>query len=390
MRPEIAVARCSAKARPPQYAQALRWCYFTMRRLWLPGEIVDSGRSTVVGGTGSVADVDMSESGGSGGTMATEDLAHGLCGLPHDSQRQSVVGRQYPSSPVRLIVGFPRGGPLDIVARTVAPVLSNRLGEEVVVHNRPGASGNNATAEVVSAAPDGHTLLLCGPVNTINSTLFEHLDFDFSCDIAPVGSIARVPLLVEVHRRFPARSLSEFLAFTREHPGRVKVAFAGVGTPQHVAIKRFEKMAGVMFRPVAYSGSEAALSDLLGGDADVMFDPAPSSMPHIMGARLRALATTGPTRSSALPDVPAVAELVPHYEAGSWFGIGAPALTPGRIVERLNTALNGCLEELALIEQFRQIGATVMTGTPSAFGRFIASETDSFRRLIRYAGITPT
>ena len=220
-----------------------------------------------------------------------------------------------PSSPrpIRILVGFPPGGPLDIIARTVAPTLSSRLGANVIVENHPGASGNIATAEVVRSPADGTTLLLCGPVNVINATLFERLDFDFARDILPVALIASVPLVVEVNPSLPVRSIAELLAFTRENPGRLKVAFAGVGTPQHVAIKLFQLMTGADVTLVPYAGSAAALSALLDGKADAMFDPAPSSMTHIEAGRLLPLATTGLMRSALLPNVAALNEFIPGY-----------------------------------------------------------------------------
>lgn len=296
----------------------------------------------------------------------------------------------YPSRPVHIVVGFPAGGPLDIAARTVAPFLSSHFGQEFVVENHPGASGNTATAEVVKAAPDGHTLLLCGPVNTINATLFENLDFDFLRDIAPVASIASVPLVVEVNPSTPVRTVPEFLAFARDNPGRLKIAFAGVGTPQHIAIELFQLMANVKVTPVPYAGSAPALADLLRGEVDAMFDPAPSSMPHIRAGRLIALATTGSTRSEALPDVPAMSGFVPGYEAGSWFGLGAPRGTPEGIVVALNKAVDDGLADQVVRARFRELGATVMPGSPAEFGRFIAAEMDRYRRVIHSARIKPT
>lgn len=295
----------------------------------------------------------------------------------------------YPSRPVRIVVGFPAGGPLDIAARTVAPLLSNRFGATFVVENHPGASGNIATAEVVRAAPDGHTLLLCGPVNAINATLFENLDFDFARDIMPVAGIASVPLVVEANPSVSVRSVPELLAFVRGNPGRLRVAFAGVGTPQHVAIELFQLMAGVVVTPVPYAGSAPALADLLRGAVDAMFDPAPSSMPHIRAGRLVPLATTGPTRSEMLPDVPALHEFVPGYEASSWFGLGAPRSTPGGIVDVLNAAVNEGLADTSVRARLRELGATVMSGSPAQFGDFITTETDRYRRVIRAARIKP-
>ena len=295
----------------------------------------------------------------------------------------------YPSQTVRIVVGFPPGGPLDIAARTIAPVLSRRFGQEFAVENRPGASGNTATADVVKATPDGTTLLLCGPVNTINASLFETLAFDFSRDILPVASIARVPLVIEVNPSGPAKSLPDMVAFARANPGRLRVGFAGVGTPQHIAIELFQTMAGVRVTLVPYAGSAPALADLLRGEVDAMFDPAPSSMPHIRAARLLPLATTGSARSEMLPDVPAATEVVPGYEAGSWFGLGAPRGTPADIVGAINAAVNEGLADAAVQARFRDLGATVMQGTPEEFGAFIATETDKYRRVIRSAGIKP-
>ena len=295
----------------------------------------------------------------------------------------------YPLTSVRILVGFPAGGPLDIAARTIAPVLSSRFGKEFVVANRPGASGNTATSEVARAAPDGHVLLLCGPVNAINATLFENLDFDFSRDIAPVASIARVPLVVEVNPSVPVRTVPELLAFSRDNPGRLKVAFAGIGTPQHIAIELFQLMGGVKVTLVPYAGSAPALTDLLRGEVDAMFDPAPSSMPHLEAGRLIPLATTGARRAEALPDVPALSEFVPGYEAGSWFGLGAPKDTPSHIAEALNAAVNDGLADLAVRARFRDLGATVMPGSRAEFAQFIASETKKYRSVIRSAGIKP-
>jgi tripartite-type tricarboxylate transporter receptor subunit TctC len=305
--------------------------------------------------------------------------------LPSSGQAQA-----YPLQTVRIVVGFPAGGPLDIAARTVAPILSNRFGKEFAVENRPGASGNKATSEVVKAAPDGHTLLLCGPVNTINATLFENLDFDFSRDIAPVAPIARVPLVIEVNPSVPAKSVPDFLAFARGNPGKLKIAHAGVGTPQHIGIELFQLMAGVKVTLVPYAGSAPALADLLRGAVDAMFDPAPSSMPYIRAGRLVPLATTGPTRSDMLPEVPAMNEYIAGYEAGSWFGLGAPRNTPEQIIQALNEAVTTGVADQAVRARFQELGATTISGSPAEFGRFIAAETERYRNMIRSAGIKPT
>lgn len=296
-------------------------------------------------------------------------------------------GQAYPAREVRIVVGFPPGGPLDISARTITPALERGLGVPVRVENRVGASGNDATRLVTRATPDGGTLLLCGPVHAINTTLFPDLDFDFARDIAPVASIARVPLIVEVHPSVPVRSVAELIAHARAHPGQLRVAYAGTGTPQHVAIELFQHMAGVRLSLVAYPGSAAALDDLLRGAADLMFDPAPSSMPHVRAGRLIPLATTGPARAAALPDLPMVAETLPGYEGGSWFGLCAPRGTPAEAVAQLNAAVNQGLEDAAIRRALDAFGAEAMPGTPAEFGRFIATETIRYADIIRRAGI---
>jgi tripartite-type tricarboxylate transporter receptor subunit TctC len=299
------------------------------------------------------------------------------------------AGRGQPAAAqgLRIVVGFPPGGPLDIAARTIAPVLEGGLGVPAHVENRVGASSNDATRLVVRAAPDGSTLLLCGPVNTINTTLFPNLDFDFGRDIAPVAGIARVPLIVEVHPSVPVRSIPDLIAHARANPGQLRVAYAGAGTPQHVAIELFQHMAGVRLSLVPYPGSAAALDDLLRGAADAMFDPAPSSMPHVRAGRLIPLATTGPTRAAALPDLPTVAEVLPGYEGGSWFGLGAPRDTPADVLERLNRAVNNGLQAASLRRALDALGAEAMPGSVAAFSRFIATETARYADIIRRAGI---
>lgn len=299
------------------------------------------------------------------------------------------AGRGQPAGAreLRIVVGFPPGGPLDIAARTIAPALESGLGVAVRVENRAGASGNDATRHVVRAEPDGATLLLCGPVNTINTTLFPHLDFDFARDITPVAGIARVPLIVEVHPAVPVRSIAELIAHARANPGRLRVAYAGIGTPQHVAIELFQHMANVRLALVPYPGSAAALDDLLRGAADVMFDPAPSSMPHVRAGRLVPLATTGPSRAAALPDLPTVAESLPGYEGGSWFGLGAPRDTAAEVVARLNAAVNEGLQDACVRRALDALGAEAMPGSAAEFGRFITAETARYADIIRRAGI---
>ncbi|VIO73296.1 hypothetical protein CI1B_49010 [Bradyrhizobium ivorense] len=302
---------------------------------------------------------------------------------------RTALAQAYPTKPVRIIAGFPQGGAIDIAARLISPWLSERLGQPFVVENLPGGSGNIATAKVVKEVADGHTLLLCGPVNTINATLFEGtLDFNFTRDIVAVAGLYRVPLVVVINPSVPARSVAEFLSYVRGNPGKLKVAYAGKGTPQHVAIELFKLMAGIDLTLVPYSGSAPALADLLGGQAHVMFDPIPSSIGHIRSGKLIALAITATTPSLALPDVPLMGNFVPGYEAGSWFGVGAPRNTPTGIIAMLNTEINAGLAAPKIMAQLAELEGTAMPGSAADFAAFIASETEKYAKVVRAANIT--
>jgi tripartite-type tricarboxylate transporter receptor subunit TctC len=296
--------------------------------------------------------------------------------------------RSYPTHAVRIIVGFPQGGPVDIAARIISPWLSERLGQPFIVDNHPGESGNIATGEVLKAPPDGYTLLLCGPVNAINTTLFPTLDFNFARDITPIAGISRVPLVVEVNPTFNVRSVPEFLGYAKAHPGEIKVAYAGKGTPQHIAIEMFRMMAGVDLTLVPYPGSSPALADLLAGKVQMMFDPIPSSMEHIRSRRLIPLAVTSKRPLASLADVPAMSRYVPGYEAGSWFGLVAPRGTPAPVARRLNKEVNAALVSPKIRQRLAEMGADAFPGTPANFGRFIARETDKYRKVIAKAKIT--
>ena len=293
----------------------------------------------------------------------------------------------YPFRPVRLLVGFPGGGPVDIAGRTIGAWLSNRLGQEFIVENRPGESSNIATREVVRAAPDGYTLLVCGPVNVINTTLFGVRDFDFGRDISAVAGLFHVPLVVEVNPALPISTVPEFLTYARANAGRLKVAYAGTGTPQHLGIELFKAMAGVDFALVPYAGSTPALEALLAGQADAMFDPMPSSVGFINSGRLRPLAVTASRRLEALPQVPPMSDFVPGYEAGSWFGIGAPRGTPSAIIARLNSEINAGLADPGIRTRVAALGGTVMPGSPLAFAAFMSAETEKYGAIIRAANI---
>ena len=292
-----------------------------------------------------------------------------------------------PAAPTRVLVGFPPDGPVDIAARWVCSLLSERLDETFVVENAPGHSGNDATAQVALAPADGRTLLMCGPVNTINTTLFPGLPFDFGRDFAAVALVYGVPLIAEVHPSVPAASSAEFIALAKRRPGMLRVGYAGEGTPQHIALELFRSMAGVDVTLVAYAGSAPALTDLLAGRIDAMFDPAPSSIEHVRAGRLRPLATTGRSRLSALPDVPLMSEVVPGYEAGSWFGLCAPRTTPAARITALNAATNAALSEPSAARRVSSLGGIAMPGTPAEFENFIAAETAKYAKVIADAGI---
>ena len=313
--------------------------------------------------------------------------AAAACTLPLGFPRVARA-EAYPSRPVRLVTGFAPGGPMDIVARLLSGWLVPRLGQPVPVENRPGAGGNLGTEAVVLAAPDGHTLLICGPVNTINGVLYERLPFDFARDIAPVAGLVRVPLVMVVHPSVPASTVPEFIAHAGSRSRPIAMASAGIGTPQHVAGELFKMMAGIDLLHVPYRGSGPALAALLGGQSvQVMFDAVPSAVGHILGGGLRALAVTTAVRSEALADIPVLADVLPGYAASSWYGVGTPRGTPPEVVERLNREINAGLADPGLVAQFASLGATPMPGTPADLGRLIAEETEKWGRVVRAAGI---
>jgi tripartite-type tricarboxylate transporter receptor subunit TctC len=285
------------------------------------------------------------------------------------------------------VIGFPPGGPMDIMGRIAGQVLSARLGQPFVVESRPGAGSNLGTETVVRATPDGHTLLVFGPVNTINETLYENLPFVFSRDIEPVAGLARVPFVLVVHPSLPVRSVSDLVAHARANPGRIGIASAGNGTPQHVAAELFKRMAGVEMIHVPYRGSGPALADLIGGQVQVMIDAMPSAIEHVRAGRLRAIAVATEARAEMLPDVPSLSDTVPGYEVSSWYGIGAPRGTPAEVIRRLNEEINAGLAAPALTQRFAQMGAQAMPGTPEDLGRLIVAETGRWRQVVRAAAI---
>jgi tripartite-type tricarboxylate transporter receptor subunit TctC len=296
----------------------------------------------------------------------------------------------YPTRPVRVIVGFPAGGIADVFARLMGQWLSERLGQPFVVENRPGAGGNVGTEAAVRAAPDGHTLLLIGASNSISASLYDQLNFNFIRDIAPVASLYRNgPAVVLVNPLFPAKTLPEFIAYARANPGKINMASLGTGSPPHLYGELFKSMAGVDLLHVPYRGQPQVLTDLLGGQVQVIFDPLANSIEHIRAGRLRALAVTTAARLDALPDIPTVGEFVPGYEATGWLGIGAPKNTPREIVERLNKEINAGLADAKMRARFAEFGYTPLASSPAELMKIIADDTEKWAKVIRGANIKP-
>jgi tripartite-type tricarboxylate transporter receptor subunit TctC len=297
--------------------------------------------------------------------------------------------RNYPSRPVHLIVGFPPGGPTDITARIVAQWLSHRLGQQVVVENRPGAGGNVGTEALVRAAPDGYSLLLVTTSNAISAALYETPNFNFIRDVAPVAGISQYPIVMMINPSVPANTVAEFIAYARANPGKINMGSGSTGSPFHVAGELFKMMAGVDMVHVPYRGSALMLTGLLGGEVQVAFDSIQASIEHIRVGTLRALAVTTATRSPALPDIPTVSETIPGYQASGWNGIGVTRTTPTEIIDKLNKEVNATLSEAKMKAQFAELGATVLIHTPAQFGKLVADETEKWARVIRFAGIKP-
>jgi tripartite-type tricarboxylate transporter receptor subunit TctC len=295
----------------------------------------------------------------------------------------------YPSRPVRIIVGFPAGGGTDVTARLMGQWLSERLGQPFIIENRVGANGNIATEAVVRAAPDGYTLLMVLATTTINATLYDKLNFNFIRDIAPVASIMRTPQVIDVNPSIPVRTVPEFIAFAKANPGKLNMGSGGIGGPQHVSGELFKMMTGINLVHVPYRGGAPAVTDLVGGQVQVMFDVLTESIGYIRAGRLRPLAVTTAVRSEALPDLPTVGDFLPGYEASAWFGIGAPRDTPGGIIEKLNKEINAGLADPRIKARFADLAATVFMGSPTDFAKFIADDTEKWAKVIKFAGITP-
>jgi tripartite-type tricarboxylate transporter receptor subunit TctC len=306
---------------------------------------------------------------------------------PRLASAQAYPAQAYPTRPVRIIVGFAAGGTADIAARLIGQWLSERLGQAFIVENRTGSSGNLATEMVVRAAPDGYTLLLAPPATAANTTLYEHLNFYFPGDTAPVAGIMRVPGVMEVHPSVPATTVPEFIAYAKANPGKINMASAGSGTPQHVGGELFKLLTGVEMVHVPYRGNAPALADLLAGQAQVMFDTMPNSIEHIKAGRLRPLAVTTATRWQGMPELPTVSEFVPGYEASGWYGIVAPKSTPGAVIDTLNREVNAALVDAKVKARLTEMGGTMLGGPPEDFGRLIISETEKWGKVIRAANI---
>jgi tripartite-type tricarboxylate transporter receptor subunit TctC len=313
-------------------------------------------------------------------------LAAGAAALPAASRLARA--QTYPSRPVRLLEGFGAGSAPDIVARLIGQALSERFGQSFVIENRAGASSNIAAEAVVRAAPDGYTLFLITSANAVNATMFK-LNFDFIRDIAPVAGIVRVPLVMEVHPSVPTRTVAELIAYAKANPGKLNLASAGIGSTTHVAGEMFKTMAGLDLLHVPYRGAQVFPALLAGDVQQVYFGPLLSSIGYVRAGQLRALAVTTATRSPMLPDVPALSEALPGYEASAWFGIGAPKNTPAEIIKKLNTQVNASLADANFQARLANLGATVLPGSPADFGKLIADETEKWGTVIRLANIKP-
>jgi tripartite-type tricarboxylate transporter receptor subunit TctC len=314
-------------------------------------------------------------------------LASGAAALPAVSR--IAWAQSYPSRPVRWIVGFAPGGGNDIVARLMGQWLSERLGQPVVIENRPGAATSIATETVVRAPPDGYTLLFVATSSAINATLYERLNFNFIHDVAPVAGIVRIPNVMVVNPSVPAKTVPEFIGYAKSNSGKVNMASPGVGTSVHLSGELFKLMTGIDMVHVPHKGSGPALTDLLGGEVQVMFGTMPSSIEYIRARRLRALAVTTATRSEELPDIPSVGESVPGYEVSTWYGMSAPMGTPAEVIDKLNKEINAGLADPKLRARLADLGGTVLPGSPADFGKLIADETEKWAKVVKFANIKP-
>jgi tripartite-type tricarboxylate transporter receptor subunit TctC len=295
--------------------------------------------------------------------------------------------QSYPARPVRIILGFPAGGGGDIVARLIGQWLSEKLGQQFIVENRPGAASNIGTETVVKSSPDGYTLLLVTSANAVNATFYEKLNFDFIRDIVPVAAIVQLPLVMEVNPSFPAKTVSQFIAYAKANPGRINFASGGNGTPPHVAGELFNMLAGVKMLHVPYRGDSPAVTDLIGGQVQVYFGTLTGSIEYIKAGKLHALAVTPMHRSEALPDVPTISEFLPGFDANTWLGLGAPKNTAFEIVNKLNKEINAALADARIKARFADLGLTVTPGSPADFRKVIVDDTAKWAKVVKFAGL---
>jgi tripartite-type tricarboxylate transporter receptor subunit TctC len=313
-------------------------------------------------------------------------LAAGAAALPVVSR--FARAQAYPTKPVRMVVGNAAGGAPDIFARLIGQWLSDRLGQPFLVENRPGAATNIATEAVVRAPPDGYTLLLITTTGAINATVYDKLNFNFIRDIAPVASVVRLPLIMLVHPSVPVKTVPEFIAYAKANPGKISMASTGIGSTTHMSGELFKMMAGVDMVHVPYRGGTAVVADLIGGQVQVLF-VGTETIEHVRSGKLRALAVTTATRINLLPDIPTVGEFLPGFETSAWFGVGAPKATPADIIEKLNHEINAALADPKVKARFADLGGTAIAGSPAAFQKLIADETEKWGKVVRAANIKP-
>jgi tripartite-type tricarboxylate transporter receptor subunit TctC len=312
-------------------------------------------------------------------------LAAGAAALP--ALLPNARAQAYPAKPVRFIIGYTSGGSADITARLMGQWLSDRLGQPFIVESRPGAGTNIATEAVVRSPPDGYTIFLVAPANAINATLYDKLNYNFLRDIAPVAGIIRFPNVMEVNPLVPAKTVPEFIAYAKANPGKINMASSGNGSTIHMSGELFKMMTGINMVHIPYRGGAPALTDLLGGQVQVMFDNVPTSLEHIRSRALRPLAVTTATRLELLPDVPTVAEFVPGYESSAWYGVGVPRNTPPEIIDLLNRVINAGLADPNLKTRFTDLSAVVLPGSPADFGKLLVDETEKWGKVVKFAGV---
>jgi tripartite-type tricarboxylate transporter receptor subunit TctC len=315
-------------------------------------------------------------------------LAGAAAALPAVSRLARAQG--YASRQIRLIIGYPPGGSADITARLMAQWLGERLGQPVIIESRPGGGTNIATEAVINAPPDGYTLLLVAPANAINATLYEKMNHVFLRDIAPLAGFIRFPNVVVVNNDVPVKTIPELIAYAKENPGKLNMASSGNGSTIHMSGELFKMMTGTNMIHVPYRGGALALTDMIGGQVQVMFDNIPTAMEFVRGGKLRGLAVTGAARSETLPELPTVADFLPGYEATSWYGLGAPKGTPAEIIEKLNREVNAILAEPKTKARFAELGATLLPGTAAEFGKLVADETEKWGKVVKFSGAKVT